>query len=84
MPAVAVLLAATAAATWWLSRSKPIDSIGGLVRLTSDSGLTWEPALFVGDLRQGHALGSLHERDDLGLLAILRYDITQEFSKIRL
>jgi serine/threonine protein kinase len=43
--AVAVLLAATAAASWWLSRPKPIDSIDALARLTSDSGLTWEPAL---------------------------------------
>ena len=43
--AVLVLLAATGAATWWLSRPKPTDSIRTLVRLTSDSGLAWEPAL---------------------------------------
>jgi eukaryotic-like serine/threonine-protein kinase len=43
--AVAALLASAAAATWWFSRPAPIDSIHALTRLTSDSGLTWEPAL---------------------------------------
>jgi serine/threonine protein kinase/dipeptidyl aminopeptidase/acylaminoacyl peptidase len=41
----AVLIAAMAAASWWLSRPKPAQSIAVLNRLTSDSGLTWEPAL---------------------------------------
>jgi hypothetical protein len=43
--AVAALLAATAAAIRWLTRPIPSDSIRAIARLTSDSGLTWEPAL---------------------------------------
>ncbi|HYM12465.1 MAG TPA: protein kinase, partial [Bryobacterales bacterium] len=38
------LAAILVAAGWWLSRPKPTPSLTGLVRLTSDSGLTWEPA----------------------------------------
>jgi serine/threonine protein kinase len=40
-----VAIAAAAAGAWWLSRPKPAESLNHLVRLTSDPGLTWEPAL---------------------------------------
>jgi serine/threonine protein kinase len=40
-----VLIAAATAVNWWLARPKPVDSLSALTRVTSDSGLTWDPAL---------------------------------------
>jgi Tol biopolymer transport system component/tRNA A-37 threonylcarbamoyl transferase component Bud32 len=43
----AVVIALAAATAWWIGRSKapPTPSTAGLVRLTSDAGLTTDPAL---------------------------------------